>query len=83
VQSGQVSYANTFGLAAPTDDIDTVLDAVASKMGFRLKRQNAGGSKVVEDSASPNALRSAQHLIKQYRAGALGKFVLDTPDITV
>lgn len=76
----QVSYANTFGLAAPTDDIGTLLDAVASKMGFRTKRPNAGGSKVVEDSASPNALRSAQHLIKQYRAGTLGKFVLDESD---
>ena len=84
-----------FGLAAPTDDIGIVLDAVASKMGFNIKKPHARGSRVSKDrelfedggsrrnqgeeAHARDTLRSAQHLIQQYRCGALGKFVLDEP----
>ena len=94
-KNNQNSYVRAFGLGAPSDDIDTVLDAVGCKMGFTLKKQPTRGSKTARDEGASDAMsgadaaaetpaprnrdavRSAQHLIKQYRAGALGKFVLD------
>ena len=102
-QKGQLSYVSTCGLTAPSDDIDAVLDSLAGKMGFNLKKQAGERSKAKhEERPSPRGAsalgssndaylkarrpaqkpqadlrRSAQHLIKLYRGGALGKFVLD------
>jgi len=92
----QVSYVKTFGMVEASDDIDTVLDAVAAKMGFNLKKQQAASSKMASQLHSAHAahlhhstassqpsrdiLRAAQYLIKSYRSGALGRFVLDDAD---
>ena len=102
-QKGQLSYVSACGLTAPSDDIDAVLDSLAGKMGFNLKKQAGERGKAMrEERPSPRGAsalsssndaylkarrpaqkpqadlrRSAQHLIKLYRGGALGKFVLD------
>jgi hypothetical protein len=77
----QVSYVKTFALGQASDDIDLVLHAVGVKMGFKvpsLKKQHKHHfAELDEDKDQVDVLRSAQHLIKTYRAGALGKFVLD------
>ncbi len=61
-------YMRAFGLAAPTDDVHVLLDAVARRIG-KLAR---GGVPVHE--------AAAQHFINTWRRGRLGHFCLDALD---
>lgn len=58
-------YLTPFKMKQPTNDIEELLNAIAIATG-RLKK---GGI--------PNIYTAATFLIKKYRTGNLGKFVLD------
>lgn len=58
-------YVNEFGLDGPTEDIERLLDHVAVKIGA-LRHQ-----------AKRDHLVAAQYLVRAFRAGKCGRFVLD------
>ncbi|OQR87216.1 GTPase [Achlya hypogyna] len=62
---GSTQYVKALGLAAPTDDIEEVFEAVV---------RPSGGVGKPEDT---RRLLAATYLLKEYRRGAFGTFTLD------
>lgn len=73
-KNNRFEYVKMMGLEQPTDEIADVLISGANKLGKTKRIKNFDGSLVVR----PDLLAAAQFMIRSFRCGDLGKFVLDT-----
>jgi len=73
---GMFQYVTHFELEEPTDDVIALLFAIAKKLGYvqrvRNRLTNDGGYRM-----RYNTLTAAEHFLKEYRTGKLGRFILD------
>lgn len=68
-------YVNYFGLEKPTDDINVLLAQIARTHRLRIRRRSVGpgGGHIT----CLNFLDAAKHMLRQFRMGNLGLFMLD------
>lgn len=60
---GRFEYQELFGLEYPTDDIDQLLSVIHSRIDAK--------------AGAVNITNAANHFLRQFRSGRLGKFLLD------
>ncbi|TPX35208.1 hypothetical protein SmJEL517_g02346 [Synchytrium microbalum] len=70
-------YPHEFSLPAPTDDLSTVLTAVAKKYNIRADTSPKGLAVPIEQVTEWDADRAALKFVTLYRKGYLGSMVLD------
>ncbi|XP_061490723.1 mitochondrial ribosome-associated GTPase 1 [Rhineura floridana] len=72
----QFSYIENYGLAGPSDDVESVLKSIAMRLGKtqRIKVLTGTGNVTVK---APNYNAAACEFIHSFRKGLLGKVMLD------
>ncbi|XP_070562759.1 mitochondrial ribosome-associated GTPase 1-like isoform X2 [Ptychodera flava] len=72
-KNSRFEYVDVFGLDQPSDDIIFVLTHLAKTLGKMQRVRALDGTRTIQ----PNHDAAASHMLRCFRTGQLGKFVLD------